>query len=54
MSSKEFLEDMKKIQANLIDFLDNDENGDIKFLNLIKIFDEIEIHDNQFKTKPLL
>ena len=53
MSSEEFLEEMKKIQANLIDFLEHDDNNEEKYQNLIKIFDDIKIHDNQFKIKSL-
>ena len=51
---KEFLEVMKKIQKNLLDFLEHGNNDEDQYHNLIQIFDDIKIHDNQFKIKPLL
>ena len=51
---KEFLEVMKKIQKNLIDFLEHGDNNEEQYQNLIQIFEDIKIHDNQFKIKPLL
>ena len=53
MNVNEFLEEMKKIQTNILEFLDNGDNIEEKFQNLINIFDDIKIHDNQFKIKPL-
>ena len=54
VNAKEFLEVMKKIQKNLLDFLEHDDNNEEQYQNLINIFDDIKIHDNQFKIKPLL
>lgn len=54
LNVKEFLEVMKKIQKNLIDFIEHGDNNEEQYQNLIEIFDGIKIHDNQFKIKPLL
>ena len=37
MNIKEFLEEMKKIQTNLLDFLDHDDNNEENYQNLINI-----------------
>ena len=49
----EFLDEIKKIQINLLDFLDHGDNNEENYQNLINIFIEIKIHENQFKTKSL-
>ena len=54
MSVNEFLEEMGKIQTNLLEYLDHGDNIEKKFQELINIFDDFKIHDNQFKIKPLL
>ena len=54
MNVNEILDEMKKIQTNLLDFLEHADNNEEKFQNLLNIFDDIKIHDNQFKIKPLI
>lgn len=40
MSVNEFLEEIKKMQTNLLEFLDHGDNIEEKFQNLINIFDD--------------
>ena len=54
MDIKNFLKEMKKIQTNLIDYLDHEDNKGEKYQNLINLFDEIKIHGDHMKIKPLL
>ena len=53
ISINEFLEEMEKIQTTLLDFLEHGDNDEEKYQNLIYIFNDIKIYDNQFKIKSL-
>lgn len=53
MSIKELIEEMKNIQINLLDFLDHEDDIEEKYQNLIHIFNEIKIHDDNYKIKSL-
>ena len=54
MSIEKYLEEMKNIQENLLDYIDSETNVDDKYQNLKNILEDIKIHDNQFEIKPLL
>ena len=54
MDINELIDEMKKIQTNLLYFLDHGDNNEENFQNLVTIFDDVKIHDDQFKIKPLL
>ena len=53
MSIEKYLEEMRKIQENLLDFIDYETNIEEKYQNLKNIFDDINIHNNQFEIKSL-
>ena len=53
-SVNEFIEEMKKIQTDLLNFLDHGDNNEENYQNLINKFQDIKIHDHQFKIKSLL
>ena len=54
MNSKEYLGEMKKIQLNLLDLLDYENEVEEKYQTLKNIFDDIKIHDNEYKIKSLM
>ena len=54
MDSKVYLEEMKKIQQNLLDLLDYEKNIEEKYQNLKNVFDDIKIYDDQYKIKSLM
>ena len=54
MDSNVYLEEMKKIQQNLLDLLDYEKNVEEKYQNLKNIFDDIKIYDDQYKIKSLM
>ena len=54
MNSQQYLDEMKKIQQNLLDFLDNERDEEEIFQNLKTILDDLKICDNQNQLKSLL
>lgn len=57
MSIQEFLDDMKKIQKNLIDFLDSEEKSEEKserINNFTKLINDLQILDDQNKFRSVL
>ena len=54
MSSQEYLDEMKQTQANLLHFIDNDENDEENFAQFTKILNNLKICENQHKFKSLL
>ena len=53
MSLVIYLEEMKKFQRNLLDYIDSETNIEEKYPNLIIFLDDIEIHNDQYKIKSL-
>ena len=53
MSIEKYLEEMKKIHENLLDYIDSETNIEEKYQNLKNIFEDIKIHNNQFEIKSL-
>lgn len=49
-----FIEEMKKIQSNLLNFLDNVDNHEENYQNLVNFFDEIQIYEDFFRLKSFL
>ena len=41
-----YLEEMKKIHENLLDYIDSETNIEEKYQNLNNIFEDIKIHNN--------
>lgn len=41
MSTEKCLEEMKNIETNILDYLDNEDDVEGKYKNLNKLFDEI-------------
>uniref|UniRef100_UPI002FE02BBD hypothetical protein n=1 Tax=Helicobacter typhlonius TaxID=76936 RepID=UPI002FE02BBD len=54
MNAQKYLEDMYKIQDNLLDYLDDEEKDQEKFQSLISILDQMNIHNNQHDAKLIL
>ena len=54
MSIEKYIEEMKKIQENILDYIDSGTNIEEKYRDLNNLFDDIQIHNNQFKIKSLL
>ena len=54
MNSNEYLNEMKKIQQNILDLLDYENDTEEKYQNLKNIFADINIHDNQYKIKSIM
>ena len=54
MHSNEYLEEMQKIQQNLLDLLDYENDVEEKYQYLKNIFDDIKIYDDQYKIKSLM
>ena len=54
MKSNENLEEMKKIQENIIDFIENEDNVEEKFQNLLNMIKDFKIRDNLYKLKLLV
>lgn len=54
MSIQQYLDGMKKIQENLLDFLENEENEEENFQNLNSIFADLKIPDDPHMFKSLL
>ncbi|KAK8853002.1 hypothetical protein M9Y10_018000 [Tritrichomonas musculus] len=52
--SSNYLDEMKKIQENILEFLESESNTENIFKNLKQIFNEIKIYDDQHKLKSLL
>ena len=53
MSIEKYLEEMRKIQENLLDYIDYEIGIEEKYPNLKNIFKDINIHNNQFEIKSL-
>ena len=53
MNSKDYFEEMKKIQENILDYLDYESNVEEKYQNLLNFFSKIKIHDNQYTIKSI-
>lgn len=51
---KQFLEEMRNIQVNLLEYLEDKSNSDELFQNLKQIFDEIKLHEDKHKLMSLL
>lgn len=54
MIVEQYLKNMKNIQNNFLNFLDNEVNSEENFQTLMNIFDELEIYDDKHKLKSLL
>lgn len=54
MDSNDYFDEMKKIQKNILDYLDYESNAEEKYQNIKMIFDDIQIHDNRYKIKSLM
>mgnify|MGYP001150762002 CR=1 FL=1 len=54
MNPQQFLEEMKKIQENLLDYLDDESNVDENLQSLYRLFEELKIHTDQHKLMSLL
>ncbi|KAK8841561.1 hypothetical protein M9Y10_027185 [Tritrichomonas musculus] len=54
MSLQKYLEKMKTIQDNILEFLDNEEDPESNFENLRQIFDEQKIFDDQQEFQSLM
>ena len=53
MSAQEYLNEIKRIQKNLVDFIWNKANFEENYQNLIQIFDDIKSCDNKYKIMSL-
>ena len=53
MDIDKYLDLMKNIQNLFLEFLDNDENADSSYSNLIKLFDEAKIKYNYVQNFSL-
>ena len=51
---EQYLEANKKIQKNLLDFIDNDENDEENFENLKHIFHDLNIQNDEYELTQLL
>lgn len=54
MDLNEYLEKMRGIQKELLEYLDNEENIEETFINLINIFDSQKIKENRHELKSIL
>ena len=54
MFKQEYLDEMKKIQENILYFIENEEEDDGNFQNFIQIINDFKICDNQHKLKSVL
>ena len=54
MDLNEYLEKMRGIQKDLLGYLDNEENIEETFINLINIFDSHKIKENRHELKSIL
>lgn len=54
MDLNEYLEKMRGIQKDLLGYLDNEENIEEAFINLINIFDSHKIKENRHELKSIL
>ena len=51
MSAHKYLEEMKRVQNNLLIFLDNEDNIEENYQNLLNIFQDLNIRDNKQELK---
>ena len=51
---KQILEEMRNIQVNLLEYLEDESNDDELFQNLKQIFDEIKLNEDEHKLMSLL
>ena len=51
---QKYLDEMRRIQISILDFLDNEFDVEENFQNLNSLFDDIEIHKNLHELKSLL
>lgn len=54
MIVEQYLKNMKNIQNNFLNFLDNEVNSEENFQTLTNIFDELKIYDDKHKLKSLM
>ncbi|KAK8898246.1 hypothetical protein M9Y10_000524 [Tritrichomonas musculus] len=54
MNIKEFIEKMKNIQSNLLEFLEDESNSRDKYETFVKLITEQKIIDDQYEFKALL
>lgn len=54
MNIQQYLEEMKKIQENLLVFIENESNNEENFAHLNTIFENIKIHEDKHKLMSLL
>ena len=54
MSIQHYLETMKMIQTNFIDYIENEQNDEEYYMNLIQIFEKEKISSNTQELKSLL
>lgn len=54
MNVQKFLERMKKVQDKLLDYLEDESNGDEQFQSLKQVLEEIEIHKDEHLLMSLL
>ena len=54
MNVKEYIENMKSIQVNVIQYLDQKENTEENYQNLIQMLNEQKILESKDKMKPFL
>lgn len=54
INTDKYIKDMKKIQENLLSYIENDANVEEKFQNLNTILDDLKIRENKHELKSLL
>ena len=54
MRTQNYIEKMKNIQANLLTFIDNEDNVEENHQNLLKLFDDYKIRGDRYDLKSIL
>ncbi|KAK8847868.1 hypothetical protein M9Y10_018904 [Tritrichomonas musculus] len=54
MSFEDHIQEARDIQKAILNFLDDEQNSDINYQYLIKLFEDLKIYDNQYNLKLLL
>lgn len=54
MNLNDYVEKMKSIQSNFLDYIDNDDNSEEKYQNLINLFPNQRTRSNRHDLEPIL
>mgnify|MGYP001114619533 CR=1 FL=1 len=53
MNLNDYVEKMKSIQSNFLDYIDNDDNSEEKYQNLINLFPNQRTRSNRHDLEPI-